>query len=144
MRRFGAVLATLVLAACSSPTAPTPVSSPPPSGYVRISTLSGVLPPGVTSAACAGVGYPDVIVHGDPDASVKVWLEPISSTAPSRIDAIWPAGFVARFTPRLELLDASGKVVVREGDVLKTVGGSPRTDTEWALWEFNGLRYPCY
>ena len=32
----------------------------------------------------------------------------------------WPPGYVARFRPRLEVVDPSGKVVAREGDRLRT------------------------
>jgi hypothetical protein len=34
----------------------------------------------------------------------------------TRHDVVWPAGYRARFIPKLEVLDADGTVVLREGD----------------------------
>jgi hypothetical protein len=95
--------------------------------------------------ACAGYGLADALLRGDPKApGEKVWLEPIGPGARKPRLVTWPAGFRARFTPRLELIDASGLVVAREGDRLTGVGGQSRTDDRWEVWEFNGHRYPCY
>jgi hypothetical protein len=38
------------------------------------------------------------------------WLEPGGARL------VWPAGFSARFTPRLEIVDRDGSVVMREGE----------------------------
>jgi hypothetical protein len=68
---------------------------------------------------CGGVGL-DAVVHGSPSDPRVAWLENHIGGA-SRMDATWPAGYRARFTPNLEILDGWGNVVLREGD---TVSGS--------------------
>jgi hypothetical protein len=35
-----------------------------------------------------------------------------------RRDVIWPPGYVARFTPMLEVLDETGRVIFRDGDAV--------------------------
>jgi hypothetical protein len=94
---------------------------------------------------CSGVGLSDAFLRGDPNApGEKVWLEPIGPGAGGPRQVIWPAGFRARFAPRLELMDASGLVIAREGDLLTEVGGGVRTDGRWVVLEFNGHHYSCY
>jgi hypothetical protein len=39
-----------------------------------------------------------------------------------RQDVVWPAGYTARFTPKVEVLDPSGRVVLRDGDQLPDGG----------------------
>jgi hypothetical protein len=44
------------------------------------------------------------------------WLEDATgSTTRQRRDAIWPAGYRARFAPGLEILGENGNVVPRDG-----------------------------
>lgn len=140
---------TLLLAGCASrgPTEtplPTSTATPLPSGYVRIARLSGV-PPAPTPVECLGVGFGDAVLRGDPNAPEKVWIEVVDAPGSTpRRSVTWPAGFVARFTPRLELLDADGRVVARDGDLLTGLGGSPIDDLHWIIDEINGRSYPCY
>jgi hypothetical protein len=62
--------------------------------------------------ACRGVGF-DGTVRGDPADPRIVWVE-TENHGTKRL--VWPAGYVARFDPALEVIDISGQVVVREGD----------------------------
>lgn len=136
------VLAALVVAGCGS--APPPSATPLPSGYVAIRTLSGQLPGGVTFGACAGVGFFDSVLHGDPNAAMPVWIEPLPPGPAGKIDVVWPFGFSARFAPSLELLDSGGMVIAREGDRLTDLGGSANSEADWLLYEVNGRQYQCY
>jgi hypothetical protein len=68
--------------------------------------------PGGPNEICAGVGL-DAVLHGDPADPKVAWLT--SKIGGPRLEIVWPFGFTARFTPDLEILDADGNVVIREG-----------------------------
>ena len=72
----------------------------------------GAAPPGAV-LACAGVGL-EAILHGDPADSDVTWLTSLMPGA-GRQRIVWPAGYLARFAPSLEVLDPTGTVVAREG-----------------------------
>ncbi len=61
---------------------------------------------------CLGVGGGGARLMGDPSDPRVAWLE----GSGNRGEVVWPPGFSARFAPDLEVLDASGKVLYREGD----------------------------
>ena len=71
-----------------------------------------------------GVGI-DAVLHGDAADPHVAFLVMIVGT---RIDVIWPPGYQARFTPNLEVLDAS-RVVVLRGARTSQAGALPRTGT---------------
>jgi hypothetical protein len=73
-------------------------------------------PPSETLGPCAGVGL-DAILHGDPADPALTWV--VDRAEGIRIDAIWPAGFSARFEPALQVFDAAGQIVNREGDLIE-------------------------
>ena len=75
---------------------------------------------------CAGVGL-DTVLRGDPTDVHLVWLENhIPGTTVKRIEAVWPAGYRVRFTPKAQVLDASDQVVLRDGDaILGACGTGP-------------------
>jgi hypothetical protein len=86
------------------------------------------VPPVWLGTMCAGVGV-EATLHGDPSDPRIAWLEnrlgvPEGTTG-RRMDVVWPAGFRARFTPKLEVLDDLGQVVLREGDLVGGACGSP-------------------
>jgi len=58
-------------------------------------------------------------IRGDASDPRIVW-----EVGPSggRQDVAWPEGCTARFTPKLEVIDPSGRVILRDGDQL-TGGG---------------------
>jgi hypothetical protein len=60
-------------------------------------------------------------VH-DGTGSFDLNQPPEPGFAGRRYDAVWPHGYTARSGARLELLDQSGRVVAREGDLLTEVG----------------------
>ncbi len=70
-----------------------------------------------------------------------MWLEPIDRPG-VRTAVRWPAGFRARFSPQLELLDPDGIVVARDGDVLTQICGYPEADGRFVIGAFNGIAYP--
>ncbi len=64
------------------------------------------------NGACRGIGLHDTILAGSATDPRVAWL-----VGPGgRREIIWPPGFRARFSPDLEVLDASGTVVFRAGD----------------------------
>lgn len=69
---------------------------------------------------CAGVGI-GALLRGDAPDPALTWVE--DTTTHTRRDVVWPVGYRARFTPRLEVLDASGAVVLREGDLISGTCG---------------------
>jgi hypothetical protein len=87
----------------------------PPSPAASTTTLAALvfaLPTvGEAGGACGGVGIVDATLTGNPSNPRVAWL-----TSPTgRHDVVFPPGFKARFTPKMEVLNASGAVVARDG-----------------------------
>lgn len=102
-------------------TTPDLASPPAPSALpvVRIPTWPDPPP---ASGACPLAHLGRVTLRGDPAGlSRPVWVQRIDGG--QQLDIVWPYGFTARFNPDLELLNAEGEVVAREGDVLDLGGG---------------------
>ncbi len=78
----------------------------PTSEAVALPTLT------TDNGTCPSVGL-NVTLFGDAADPRVTWLVRDDG---SRQDIIWPPGFTARFSPKLEVLDASGSVVFRGGD----------------------------
>ncbi len=57
------------------------------------------------------------------------------------MDLVWPAGFSARFAPNLELLDPSGAVVGRQGDLIDDAGGGTAGGNVTYVCELHGQVY---
>jgi hypothetical protein len=66
---------------------------------------------------CAGVGL-SVVLHGSPNDPRIARLESNVRGDLRRTEILWPAGYRARFSPSLEILNESGIVVLREGDAI--------------------------
>jgi hypothetical protein len=87
---------------------------------VTITACAGLLPgttrlptdPAWPGGCGIGVGL-DAVLHGSTRDHRLVWATDRSSG--QRIDLVWPAGYGARFIRGLQVLDASGAVVAREG-----------------------------
>jgi hypothetical protein len=103
---LGAILVAMLVAGCS-PAAP-PRASGAPGSPLPVPTLAS------WNGACAGVGLLKAALTGDPADPRVAWLQ----TPNGRQDVVFPPGFSARFTPLLQILDATGKVVARDGDVI--------------------------
>ena len=108
-------------------------------GTVSIMTTNWLPGPG-----CAGVGT-DAVLRGSPDDPRIVWLDfpriPGDVTpdpAAKQPTVSWPAGYRARFTPKLEIVDGSGNVVIREGDGIQgACGYDPDTGAMYLEPPFN-------
>ena len=64
------------------------------------------------------------ILHGDPSDPTHVWGEVTVGGKTSTWRITWPYGFSARYDPALEILDPSGAVVAREGQLISDAAGS--------------------
>jgi len=101
-RCVGAVLAlALTLLACNATPRAAPTNA---AGNLLLPTIDA-------GQACAGVGT-EAVLTGDPNDPRVAWL----MASGTRVDVVFPSGFTARFTPALEVLNASGAVVGRAGD----------------------------
>jgi len=82
---------------------------------------------------CAPLGL-DAALRGSPADPRIVWLENRHADrqgSRQRMEAVWPVGYRARFTPELEVLDGWGAVVLRDGDLVtgscgERVGSPPQ------------------
>lgn len=102
----------LALAACTTQPAPTPQRALGP-GEQWVPVARWVDSSGRAEPLCAGGGFVgEIRLRGSANDPRLVWM-----TWPDigRIELAWPIGYSARFTPELELLDDSGRVVGREG-----------------------------
>jgi hypothetical protein len=100
----------LIVAACQA-TFPA-AGSRSGSGLIALPTEQPqALPPGA-SLMCAGIGI-SAVIHGDPADPHVTWL---IAQPGARLETRWPPGYQAQFNPMLEVLDATGAVVLREGD----------------------------
>lgn len=72
------------------------------------------------STWCRGVGY-DGVLRGDPADPRIAWgeQETMTNSLIFRKDLVWPPGYTARFTPQLEILDASRNVRYVAGDLIE-------------------------
>ena len=122
MKRAGVVLTALLVAACSVRPMATPQRSlGPGERWVPIASWTT---PGGQQVLCAGGGFAEAIrLRGSPDDPRLVWMVDAGGT---RTELAWPVGYSARFTPQLELLDNSGRVVGRQGTLV--VGGCQTAD----------------
>ena len=64
---------------------------------------------------CPGIGLgDDTVLAGDPDDPRVAWVEqPLSH---GQVAVVFPSSLGARFTPALEIVDPSGRVLARAGD----------------------------
>jgi hypothetical protein len=102
MRLAALGLIAAMSVACAAP--PSPAVSA--SATIRTEDVSGM--------ACGGVGLVDTRLRGDANDPAVAWLQ--GQNGPTSV--AFPKGFTARFTPRLEILDESGVVRFRDGDVI--------------------------
>ncbi len=128
MRPFVLILALLVLSACAAPLPPSAVppsslQQPLASGEMALSTDPPIELPSGAVAACGGIGL-SAVLHGAATDPHLAWLV---NDLGKRLEVTWPPGYRARLAPDLEVLDAEGVVVLREGDAVSggCVTGEP-------------------
>ena len=115
------------VSAIASSYSPSP-RSPLPDGLYPLPTVNWL-----AGGACAGVGL-DAVLRGSPSDPQVAWLESSMGGTLSRRDVTWPAGYHARFTPNIEILDENGSVVLRDGDHVEGACGY-NPDTGWTYLE---------
>ena len=124
--RLAAIIACLVVCTggCSS-VPPSPAASPSVSAIVftPIPVVPASLEPGsfrlptngaIGGGGCLGVDFAPGVLHGDPADKRTAWVV----TSGGRQEVFFPLGFTARFTPRLEVMNRSGRIVAQEGDAV--------------------------
>ncbi len=105
---LGAIFVGVLAISCTPSIAPTvsiPTQPSPPPGQVEL---------------CANALRTPFTLAGDSSKNPAVWGIDSSGDA---FAITWPAGFRARFSPSLEILDPSGNVVERGGVVISDAGG---------------------
>ncbi len=91
---------------------------------------------------CAiGVGR-DATLHGSWTYSRVTWAT--DNWSGTRIEILWPIGYSARFDPTVEVLDASGNVVGREGDLIIGSCTMPPDDPATLRVEAGDVRPPTW
>ena len=91
------------------PSTSVPATNPPSAATATIRTVD------VSGTVCGGIGINDGTLRGDPHDPRVAWLD---LGGPGTMDLVFPTGFTARFTPRLEILDANGQVRFRDGSAI--------------------------
>jgi hypothetical protein len=107
------LLGSILLGGCGSSKPPDPVQ-PLRAREVRALPVANWTLPDGRRLLCAGGGHvgADWTLHGSPDDPRSAWMiEPDGR----RTELAFAPGWSARFTPRLEVLDATGAVIAREG-----------------------------
>lgn len=116
--RATSLLALVLLATCST--------RPVPATPVAIGPNTFALPAANWqrdghTLLCAGGGFIGATIHGSPDDAAVVWVHRDGTN----LRLAWASGgYIARFTPSLEVVDESGNILFREGD---SVGGGCET-----------------
>lgn len=85
----------------------------PAAGEIPLPTIVPIALPSGATRGCADIGLANGVLHGNPTDPHVAW---VTTNGPNRVEVTWPSGYRARFSPELEVLDASGQVVAREGD----------------------------
>lgn len=91
-------------------------AAPAPAGLIPVPTSAASGFPG-GPAACPAALLEGELVADDEFGFVVAHADGFTSAV------TWPHGYVARDAPRRELLDDTGRIVAREGDLLALGGG---------------------
>jgi hypothetical protein len=103
------VLAGCLMIGCTSRVVATPIDL----GSNRFALPAANWERDGVTLLCAGVGFVGATINGSPDDPVVVWVD----RGGTNLRLSWPSnGYVAQFTPLLEVIDPSGQVVFRAGD----------------------------
>ena len=93
------------------------------------------LPETTFANVCRGIGVEGRLT-GSPNDPRIAWLEPGGRRL------VWPVGFVARFTPTLEVLDRDGQLVMEEGDAVTGACVKGPADAPDSVLMIEGLLTP--
>ena len=91
-----------------------------PDGTVAIPTSA----PGAT--VCETGGIVPFTLQGSPTDPDHIWG--VGETMHDRIRLRWPPGFTGRLGADIEVIDPTGRVVARSGDVVTDAGGGGGSD----------------
>jgi hypothetical protein len=84
---------------------------------------------------CAGVGI-DATLHGSATDPAVTWITTANGV---RWDAVWPAGFRARFTPGLEVFNQDDRLVLHEGSHISGIcSGGGKTNNVYLTPDASG------
>ena len=126
MRRL-LVLFTLVISACG----PNATGLPPSTTEFALPAYAPDVPSGV-ALECQPVALNGILQGAATDPDVA-WLQ----VGADRVPLVWPEGYRARFVPRLEVIDASNRVVLYAGDKVTTGCATGLHNTVWLMPPFN-------
>ena len=135
---LAALLVSAAAAGCAAVTTDGPPPSATPAGAVRTYPLPTPAWPVASPEICAGVGLvgtdgKGLVLHGDPADPALTWLT--NTDGSGRKNVVWSPGARARFNPGLEVLDASGAVIAREGmRITGACGVNPDGSIWWVPW----------
>jgi hypothetical protein len=150
MRATAVVVATLVLAACSVFVERGPVVSewqfatpfPLAAGAVAVPLVTepipAVVPPNTELRACPAALITPFTARYVPDDAARP-VHYLRTGDGVDFLVVWPVGFSARRTDRLEIVAPDGKVIVREGQRVEGLGGG-----YWAAAGVAEAAHPCF
>lgn len=133
MGKVAVALMVVLLTGCTSTTLEiSPASSSASPSFSPLVRRLPTRPPPLPNEACGGVGV-EAVLHGSPADPRVTWVEHFPDGG-DRKEVDWPAGFTARFSPQLEVLDETGRVLMREGDFVEgTCGGGGTASSPYRL-----------
>lgn len=96
--------------------------------------------PGIIRA-CGAAGLNPFRLHIDPADPGQVWG--IYESDGRRFEITWPRGFTVRTLPEPAVLDSSGNVVGRDGQLVDDAGGTiPDSADPAVICSIGGTSYP--
>jgi len=116
--RFAALVGVIALAlgACSSGASTPPSATPGSSPTAGANALVLERAPDTTACDTIGVDYTSMTFHIDPTALPQIWA--VANTGVS-LSVRWDSSFEAGTGPEPAVVDASGAVVLEDGDSLQ-------------------------
>jgi hypothetical protein len=111
----------IALAACSTAATPAPTATPAGSPTAVPGELVLDRAPDTTGCDAIGIDYTSVTFHVDPAASPQIWAD--ANTGVS-LTVRWDSSFEAGTGAEPTVIDASGAVVLEDGDTLDVPAGA--------------------
>jgi len=111
----------ITLGACSGAATPAPTATPGSSPTAAPGALVLDRAPDVTGCDAIGIDYTSVTFHVDPAASPQIWADANTGVA---LTVRWDSTFEAGTGAAPTVVDASGAVVLEDGDRLEVPAGA--------------------